>query len=44
MSCILAKVDILLGNAAKAKKTEMEAKTNIDDLVKEMVNEDLKNL
>ena len=38
-------VDILLGNAAKAKnKLKWKPKTNIDDLVKEMVNEDLKNL
>ena len=38
-------VDILLGNANKArKKLKWKPKTNIDALVKEMVNEDLKSL
>ena len=38
-------VDILLGNANKAKKVlKWKPKTNIDALVKEMIDEDLKNL
>jgi len=38
-------VDILLGNANKAKKNlKWKPKTNIDDLVKEMIDEDLKNI
>ena len=38
-------VDILLGNANKArKKLKWKPKTNLDALVKEMVNEDLKSL
>ena len=38
-------VDILLGNANKAKKVlKWKPKTNIDDLVKEMIDEDLKNI
>jgi len=38
-------VDILLGNANKAKKIlKWKPKTNIDALVKEMIDEDLKNI
>jgi GDPmannose 4,6-dehydratase len=38
-------VDILLGNANKAKKIlKWKPKTNIDELVKEMIDEDLRNI
>ena len=38
-------VDILLGNANKAKKIlKWKPKTNIDALVKEMIDADLKNI
>ena len=37
-------VDNLIGNASKAKNIKMEVKTSIDQLIKEMLDQDLKKI